>query len=277
MRPNSRPPPPSSRVAAEQFYPGAWSFGLQVAGYETDFQGIHYVNVSRPLTTKVGFSGRVDTSGILNDLDGSLAGVPGGSIAPFARHFLNNPDCWGMHDTIGEGQTPKSYSTSQFDYVNAKMSWVTPDFHKYDFEYVVCKRRIRRVNLDRSKGFASAFVNFNYNYQYPFIAVIDVTDYSPGTSTEGVWANPHYMMMGGLQSCVDQAPDPNYMFLGNVGRKYLMLIRDQNGVPVTGTFDIAVSKMAPGEVGWSQCNISMGASLRMRWHHPTRRSSSTGA
>jgi hypothetical protein len=54
-----------------------------VGGYTVDCSNITYKNVSRPITVKIGFSGRVDTAGILNDLDGTLAGVPGGSVVPY--------------------------------------------------------------------------------------------------------------------------------------------------------------------------------------------------
>ena len=63
-------------------YPGGWAVGI-VGGYTVDCSNITYKNVSRPITVKIGFSGRVDTAGILNDLDGTLAGVPGGSVVPY--------------------------------------------------------------------------------------------------------------------------------------------------------------------------------------------------
>ena len=56
--------------------------------------------MSRPITTKIGFSGRVDTAGVLIDRDGTLAGVPGGAVAPYTGQFRDNPDCTVILDRL---------------------------------------------------------------------------------------------------------------------------------------------------------------------------------
>ena len=102
-------------------YPASWAVGI-VGGYTVDCWNISYVNVSRPITVKIGFSGRVDTAGVLIDHDGTLAGVPGGAVAPFTGQFANNPDCTVMSDTLYERVG-------------------TP-------EYVVCTKPVRRISVE---------------------------------------------------------------------------------------------------------------------------------
>lgn len=210
-------------------YPGSWAVGI-VGGYTVDCVNITYQNVSRPITVKIGFSGRVDTAGILMDLDGTLAGVPGGSVVPYTGQFADNPDCTIISDTMHED--------------------------KGELAYAACTKPVRRVSLAMTSA-VSAFVNFERLYRFPHFHIFDVTEYSPEDdalengatdSSTAVWgARGHYTSKRGPQSCVPQAPSSEYMFLASVGREYLVLLRDQMGIPVTADVKLSAFKMKPDE------------------------------
>ena len=90
----------------------SWCVGIK-GGYEVDFENVTYTNVTRPATFKKGFGGDIATSGILNDLDGSLgSGAPGvWSSRPTRATSRTIPDCvvgydvfdgiWGRRSTCG--------------------------------------------------------------------------------------------------------------------------------------------------------------------------------
>ena len=67
------------------------------------------------------------------DLDGSLAGVPGGSVVPYSGQFDNNPDCTVINDAM-------------YDFIGRP-------------EYVVCKHPVRRITFEFSDSAASSFIN----------------------------------------------------------------------------------------------------------------------
>jgi hypothetical protein len=202
-------------------YPGAWAVGI-VGGYTVECANITWRNVSRPITTKIGFSGRVDTAGILIDVDGTLAGVPGGAVAPYTGQFENNPDCTVMQDML-------------YDRVGTK-------------EYVVCSKPIRRISL--APTYTSVYTNYERLYAFPHVFIFDVTDYDPNQDTgeEPVWDTlGHYRAKKGPHSCVPQAPSSEYMFLAQVGREYLLLFRDEFDIPVTANVKLSPFKMLPDE------------------------------
>ena len=228
------------------FYPGAWVVGIRGA-YTVDVYNVTYRNVSRPITAKIGFSGRVDTSGILIDHDGTLAGVPDGAVAPYTPQFANNPDCTVMYDQMYE--------------------------LKGNPEWVACTKPIRRFSFKFNDDKTSGFVNTLKLYRFPYFSIFDVTDYDPSdpaaaySSVDGVgngaadgesrnqayapnvWsALGHYSTQRGPQSCVPQAPSVDYLFLGAVGREYLLLARDAYGMPVIfHELTISPFKMQPDE------------------------------
>jgi hypothetical protein len=68
----------------------SWCVGIK-GGYEVDFGNISFTNVTRPATFKKGFGGDIATSGILNDVDGTLgSGAPGGVVAPYHPALLSD-------------------------------------------------------------------------------------------------------------------------------------------------------------------------------------------
>lgn len=119
-----------------------WDFTTRhtTGGYEVDFAAINYTNVTRPVTFKKGFGGDIATSGILNDLDGTLgSGASGGTLVPYAGHFEANPNC-----KIGVDLFDEDYG---------------------DKEYVMCKTSVRRVSL--AATMTSAYVNTRSLFQFP--------------------------------------------------------------------------------------------------------------
>ena len=150
-------------------YPASWAIGI-VGGYTVDCWNVSYVNVSRPITVKIGFSGRVDTAGVLIDHDGTLAGVPGGAVAPYTGQFANNPDCTIMYDELYDNRGAP--------------------------EWVACKKPVRRIGLKLTP--TSGFVNFERLYRFPHVHVFDVTDYD-ATADDALW---------GAQNAWGEAPQP---------------------------------------------------------------------
>ena len=128
-------------------YPGAWAIAVR-GGYTAECSNITYRNVSRPITTKRG----IPPAGILMDLDGSLAGVPGGSVVPYSGQFDNNPDCTVINDAM-------------YMYIGRP-------------EYVVCKEPVRRITMEFKES--SAYINMRSPlFRFPRLHIFDVTDYSP--------------------------------------------------------------------------------------------------
>ena len=128
-------------------YPGAWAIAVR-GGYTAECSNITYRNVSRPITTKRG----ILPAGILMDLDGSLAGVPGGSVVPYSGQFDNNPDCTVINDAM-------------YMYIGRP-------------EYVVCKEPVRRITMEFKES--SAYINMRSPlFRFPRLHIFDVTDYSP--------------------------------------------------------------------------------------------------
>ena len=101
--------------------------------------------MSRPITTKIGFSGRVDTAGVLIDRDGTLAGVPGGAVAPYTGQFRDNPDCAVILDRLYERDRASARARS------ASRMKLSPFSLRYDRvgtpEYVACTKPVRRISL----------------------------------------------------------------------------------------------------------------------------------
>ena len=84
--------------------------------------------MTRPATFKKGFGGDIATSGILNDLDGSLgSGAPGGVVAPYAGHFANNPDCVVGYDVFDKDLGTPEYvrCTSTIRRVSFSAKWTS--------------------------------------------------------------------------------------------------------------------------------------------------------
>ena len=198
----------------------SWCVGIK-GGYEVDFGNISFTNVTRPATFKKGFGGDIATSGILNDIDGTLgSGAPGGVVAPYAGHFANNPNCKIGYDTFDE-------------------NYGEP-------EYVMCSRTVRRVSF--SGSWTSAFTNTIRLYKYPHIRLVDVTEWQPSENAQSFFEDlPFWRVQSGDQSCVEQAPQGKYLFLLATGREYAMIFVDQLGIPVTANGEIYAAKMQPDE------------------------------
>ena len=110
----------------------SWCVGIK-GGYEVDDENVTYTNETRPATFKKGFGGDIATSGILNDLDGSLgSGAPGGVVAPYAGHFANNPDCVVGYDVFDKDLGTPEYVGARRRYGACRSAkWTRPRPTRY--------------------------------------------------------------------------------------------------------------------------------------------------
>lgn len=74
-----------------------------------------------------------------------------------------------------------------------------------------------------------------------------MTDRDPSLNFGALFEEPYWKVQRGPQSCVEQSPVGEYLFLLGTGREYAILFRDELGIPVTVTGRIYAAKMKPEE------------------------------
>lgn len=138
---------------------------------------------------------------------------------PYAAHFKDNPNCFVGLDTF--------------------------DQNYGDPEYLICNTAVRRVSF--AADLTSAFINFNRLYRFPHARIIDVTNRRAESDFQKLFDEPFWKVQRGDQSCVEQSPQGEYLFLLGVNREYALLFRDQVGIPVTATGKVYAAKMKQNE------------------------------